>query len=370
MLFSRTRTALTRQARHYREWRDWDIVLEIEQREGDPRPAFASSASADLVDWGDGEPPVQYARSTATSTLSSMTVRTAPHDYAPGTYTIKIRVERGYYNVNKRVILGALNTGGTYTAKMPQLARVLKLDLGEVADSQNMFCKCARLEECCPVSGTRGLRNATSMYYQCYRLGGELALGDLSACTNCAYMCYGCASMVSLALGDLSACTNCSSMCYGCASMVSLTLGDLSALTNIYRMCYQCYKLEDVEIHADAGLIYTANEAFSGCHCLRRFTGAARLRASGEGTASTEKFSNIFNGCRRLEDFPDILPPDGFERGARVTLQNLCNDCRMMRGTAPSWLWDTSDPRYTAITTPTGMFSNCFFLSLITSKIS
>ena len=46
-----------------------------------------------------------------------------------------------------------------------------------------------------------------------------------------------------------------------------------------------------------------------------------------------------------------------------MTLQNLFNECRMMRGTAPSWLWDTSDPRYTAITTPGGMFSACFMLS-------
>jgi hypothetical protein len=191
----------------------------------------------------------------------------------------------------------------------------------------------------------------------------SLTLGDLPACTNCAYMCYGCASLVSLALGDLPACTTCYQMCNGCASLVSLTLGDLPACTNIYRMCYQCYNLEEVEMHADEGLIYAANDAFNECSSLRRFTGSARLRASGEGTASSEKFTSIFSGCRRLENFPDILPPDGFVHGAQVTLQNFFNNCQLLRGTAPSWLWDTTDPRYTAITTPTGMFNSCFMLA-------
>ena len=316
----------------------WDFVLEIDQREGDPLPAFGSSYSEELVDWGDGLPPVHYARSASSNAIG--TVRSAPAMPSPGLHVVKVRLVHTATNANTRIVFGAANTSVSTPAYMPQLRRILKADFSGATRMDNFCLKCIRLAWAAPVSGTYRVRSLASAFQYC-------------------------TSLQSLELGDLPACTSLASAFQACTSLQSLELGDLPRVQNILAMCRTCTKLERISIHAAGETIVTACTPFSGCRSLRRIDGPMRLSPDGPvANNSSHGFYSMFSGRDLLESMPDIWPRGGFTSAAAVStnFSAMFNGCLNMRGTAPEWIW-AGDAAHAPLTgNVKDMFQRCWML--------
>ena len=147
------------------EWENWDLVLELEQREGDPAPCINYTSMNFIVDWGQG-------------TVDTVTVwNSAARDHVgpalePGNYTVKIKITRGNSGIISKLVFGAVNTTASTTAKMPQLKRILKCDVSQFRTLTYFVMKCPRLESVCKITGCTNIQNFSYSFNYCINLIG------------------------------------------------------------------------------------------------------------------------------------------------------------------------------------------------------
>ena len=285
---------LTRQQRQREEWADWDIVLELEQLENDPAPAFAISYAKWEVDWGDGNDPVTYNRTSGTQ------IQTYSGTYPVGRHIVKFRVISRNNNSGVLYFGNGTNTSLNGDPLMPQLIRVKKFNAsGEVSGRpkiQSLYCcfnRCLRLESIdCPFIVGNAI-NMSSSFRFCVKLRGKIEIPYFAAVTdttNCFYNCigleearfgdaplltafsytfYNCPSLRKVSLGAFSKNLNCGYSFWGCKNLTDLTWkGHINFSTLVYCF-YGCSAIEELPEIGDQPYCASLSYAFTQCSNLK-----------------------------------------------------------------------------------------------------
>lgn len=249
-------------------WPEWDIVLELDHRDGDPNPAFAISYMKVEVDWGDGNDPVTYTHSSATQT------QTYSGTYPIGKHIVKLRVTQRYNNSGILYFGNGTNTSLNGDPLMPQLVRVKKFDAsGDVSGRpkiQSLNCcfnRCLRLESIdCPFI----VGNATDMnssFRFCVKLRDKIEIPYLAAVTSMTNCFYNCIGLEEAKLGDAPLLTTFSYIFYNCPSLRKVSLGAFSKNLNCGYAFWGCKKLADITWKGHINFS-TLAYCFYGCNSL------------------------------------------------------------------------------------------------------
>lgn len=299
------KSTTTATARRYREWTGWDIVLRLEQREGDRDAAFYFQSFAHCeVDWGDGTPN------------ATVTPGTIYHAYAVGEHIAKIRLPQSTAT-GRSIVFGAGNNNRATLARMPQIVEVLKLDMGRGRTMRNMFCKCGRIRKVCKVSHAGGIVDAAYAYYTCPNLAGAAVFDSLAECTSVDAIFTRCGHLERAWLGDMPENAALSNAFYGCLQLRRARLGESGLVRSAASAFQNCLVLNDLTIGLMPSCTSLQN-AFSFCRELvsvelgdlpqcsslyGAFWGCTSLRHAGVySIPKCNNISNAFNACINLAE--------------------------------------------------------------------
>lgn len=325
------------------QWPEWDIVLELDQRDDDPPPAFAISYMRVEVDWDDGSAPVTYTRSSSTQ------IQTYAGTYPVGKHIVKLRVTQRYNNSGIIYFGNGTASSTIGDPLMPQVLRIKKFNVSGVVNSRPKiqslnygFNRCLRLEGVdCPLFmdnvtdatatfrfcvNLKGkveipnLASATSLgsfFYNCVNLE-EVYIGDASNITNFTYIFYNCPKLRKIKLGSFSKNVSFQNAFWGCKSLSDLTWKGHINFTSLAYCFYGCASLEQIPEIGDQPVCTTINYAFSQCPKLQRailgdFPACITMthifeydisleEACFSGLSGVTDASNVFNLCRSLSN--------------------------------------------------------------------
>lgn len=334
---------LSRQLKQKEEWKDWDFVVEIEQRASDANPAIrAGYWSWVEIDWGDGNGTQRY--NTLNNAAGSIRY---DGTLEPGTYQIKIRCNPDATHGSRYVKFGpdASNSGSGFYLKntyCPQLKRVLKADMSHQRQMSYMFCKCYRLEEVCKITNSGHLTATNFAFSNCIALRGTVAFDSLESNTGSSNCFYNTLHLDRALLGPMPNCTSLSvafsrsgvnevvlSDLKKCAAVNSLfnlaknlkkfvIPGGLPAATNLDSMFNTSSSLEEVDIGTDFPNATTTNEMFIRCSSLKNLNDLKSF-------PKNKDFTSMFSGCTSLEEVELEIGDES------TTFNSTFNCCRSLR---------------------------------------
>lgn len=225
-------------------WPEWDIVLELDHQDGDPNPAFAISYMKVEVDWGDGNDPVTYNRTSGTQ------IQTYSGTYPVGRHIVKFRVISR--NNNSGILYFGNGTISTLNGDplMPQLVRVKKFDASgtvtgrpKIQTLNCLFNRCLRLEAVdCPII-VGNVTDMTGSFRFCVNLKGKVEIPYFAAVVGISNIFYNCINLEEVQLGDAPVMTNNTYAFYNCSELRKIRLGAFSKNLNAGYTFWRMQKL-------------------------------------------------------------------------------------------------------------------------------
>ena len=311
MLKSRLLQTLTDQSRKERAWKEWDIVAELEQREGDPAPRIQRYYCGMVIDWGNGEPPVEYG-------YEASAYADGP-EYATGTHIVKIRIARPNFGYGVHVVFGYYNLSDIAEPICPQLKRVLKFNATNLRTLSYTFNRCFRLESVCPITHGEQITTATGAFMWTTHLRGAIIINSLRSTSSVGNFAYWSgAEEIFIGGGGMPVCTNVGSFARNAQNLRRAVLGKVPLAQGMTYMFGNCQSLEEYDLTGYGADTTGISYAFYYCEKLRGSlelpdmpnctTAAYAFRNSGFDkitigrTPLCTSYNNAFFCCENLRD--------------------------------------------------------------------
>ena len=310
MIRTRLLQTLTEQSRRREEWRDWDIVCELEQRDGDPAPDIRRYYCGLVVDWGDGN-PVNYVYHTGAASYGPA--------LSVGTHVVKIRVTSPNFGYAVRVVFGYENSSETEPPRCPQLKRVLKFDARNLRTINYSFNRCFRLEAVCPITGAEAVTAAMGPFAWTTHLNGSIRINSLKSCTAVTnFAMWSSVEEIVIGGGGMPSCIAFGSFARNCQRLKRAVVGKCPAAATMTYLFGACQSLEEFDFTGFGQDVTTISYAW---HYCEKLSGSLKLpdmpnllnasyacRNAGfkkidiGKTPNCTTYNNAFFGCENLTE--------------------------------------------------------------------